>query len=108
MDKVTEDSAVEFSLHVLRHTFATAAHVLNIEKTRISNALNHRESGITNRYIHAQAAQLREPMQRISDFICDNAGIEKPPTAAPQVVGGAKSEMAAMTNRSFTAAHAVS
>ena len=68
--KVKTASRVEFTLHDLRRTFITAAERLDLGIYAIKRLVNHSLSGdVTAGYIITDVERLREPMQRITDFL---------------------------------------
>jgi integrase len=66
-----------FTIHDLRRSFITVAEGLNIPQYSLKALVNHRhpDDDITGSYIQLSAERLREPMQRITDFILESAGI---------------------------------
>jgi integrase len=77
MDKVAKTSKVDFTLHDLRRTFATIAESLDIPAYAIKRLLNHKMPGdVTAGYIVTDVERLREPMQKITDFIARTVGIK--------------------------------
>lgn len=80
MAKVTEVSEVAFTVHDLRRTFITVAESLDISAYAVKRLVNHKMNGdVTAGYIVADAERLREPMQRITDYLLSAAGVK--PTA---------------------------
>lgn len=70
LDRVTELTAIEFKLHDLRRTFITIAESLDIPAYALKRLLNHKFSNdVTAGYIVPSIERLREPMQRISEYI---------------------------------------
>jgi integrase len=68
--KVAELSAVPFTLHDLRRTFATIAESLDLPAYALKRLLNHKMNhDVTAGYIMRDVERLRNPMQRISDFL---------------------------------------
>lgn len=75
--KVTEHCGITFQLHDLRRTFITIAESLDIPAYALKRLLNHKDSGdVTAGYIIPNTERLRAPMQRITDFIKQQARIE--------------------------------
>ncbi|MGE0266569.1 MAG: tyrosine-type recombinase/integrase [Candidatus Obscuribacterales bacterium] len=75
IDKVKAASGVNFSMHTLRRTFETCAERLDISYYALKKLLNHSTSGdVTSGYIVIGVERLREPMQKITDFIRAHAG----------------------------------
>ena len=74
MERVIRDSGVRFTMHDLRRTFATIAEGLDLSHYALKRLLNHRITGdVTAGYIGKSTDRLREPMQRISDFVYERA-----------------------------------
>ncbi len=68
--KMTEHCGITFTLHDLRRTFITIAESLDIPAYALKRLLNHKFSNdVTAGYIVPSTERLREPMQRITDFI---------------------------------------
>lgn len=68
--RITEHSGIEFTLHDLRRTFITIAESLDIPAYALKRLLNHKFSNdVTAGYIVPSTERLREPMQRITNFI---------------------------------------
>ncbi len=68
--RVTELSGVPFLVHDLRRTFITIAESLDIPAYALKRLLNHKMANdVTAGYIVASVDRLRDPMQRISNFI---------------------------------------
>lgn len=81
MDKVTKASEVAFTLHDLRRTFSTIAEGLDVPAYSLKRLLNHKIPGdVTAGYIVMDVERLREPMQKISDFIARTVGLHTPAT----------------------------
>lgn len=75
--KVCENSGVTFALHDLRRTFSTYAESLDISGYALKRLLNHKDpNDVTARYIVSDTERLREPMQKITDFILNQIKIE--------------------------------
>ena len=73
---VTKESKVKFMVHDLRRSFLTYAEMLDVPHYALKKLANHKTTDITARYIQADVERLREPMQRITDFIMQKAGIK--------------------------------
>lgn len=85
MAKVTEASGVAFTLHDLRRTFITVAESLDIPAYALKRLLNHKMGqDVTAGYIIADVERLREPMQRITDYMLEVAGVKKPSLPSPR------------------------
>ena len=68
--RVIELSYIKFTLHDLRRTFATTAENLDIPHYALKRLLNHRAANdVTGGYIVPNAERLREPMQKITNYI---------------------------------------
>jgi len=67
---ITKASGVSFCIHDLRRTFATVAESLDIPAYALKRLLNHANgTDVTAGYIVANVERLREPMQKITDFV---------------------------------------
>jgi len=67
---VTQQSGISFTCHDLRRTFATIAESLDLSAYAIKRLLNHKQQrDVTSGYIINDTERLREPMQRITDFV---------------------------------------
>lgn len=70
MQKVIDDSGVKFTPHDLRRTFITIAESLDISAYALKRLLNHKMANdVTAGYIISDAERLREPMQRITNYL---------------------------------------
>lgn len=77
---VERASGVAFCIHDLRRTFATIAESLDIPAYALKRLLNHANGAdVTAGYIVASTERLREPMQKITDYVLKAAGLK--PTA---------------------------
>ncbi|MBP6057819.1 MAG: integrase family protein [Nitrosomonas sp.] len=75
MAKVIKESGVSFTIHDLRRTFLTVAESLDISAYAVKRLANHKMSNdITAGYIVADVERLRQPMQKITDYILKSAG----------------------------------
>ena len=73
MNKVIEESGVEFTLHDLRRTFITVAESLDISGYALKRLANHKMANdVTAGYIISDVQRLREPMQRITNFLLES------------------------------------
>jgi integrase len=80
MKKVTAASGVTFVLHDLRRTFVTVADALDLSSYALKRLINHKMSGdVTAGYVISDVERLRSPMQRITDFLLEKAGIRPKP-----------------------------
>ena len=72
LDKVRKISGVYFNLHDLRRTFITIAESLDINSYALKRLLNHKDQrDVTGGYIITDMERLREPMNKITDYILD-------------------------------------
>lgn len=70
IERVSKLSGVVFTMHDLRRTFITIAESLDIPGYALKRLLNHKDpNDVTAGYIVSNVDRLREPMQRITDFI---------------------------------------
>ncbi len=76
MAKVTAQTGITFTVHDLRRTFITIAEGLDIPAYALKRLVNHKiNHDVTGGYVIADAARLREPMQKVTDFILTTAGV---------------------------------
>jgi integrase len=77
LEEVARRSGVPFCIHDLRRTFATVADSLDIPGYAVKALLNHKGgSDVTAGYVVASTERLREPMQKICDYVLRCAGVE--------------------------------
>jgi integrase len=70
--KVIEKSGIIFQLHDLRRTFITIAESIDIPAYALKRLLNHKSANdITAGYIVPSIERLREPMQKVTDYIVE-------------------------------------
>lgn len=82
--KVIATSGVAFTLHDLRRTFITIAESIDIPAYALKRLLNHKMSGdVTAGYIITDVERLRDPMQRVTDFILRAAKVRQTATVTP-------------------------
>lgn len=75
--KVIEATGVSFTLHDLRRTFTTIAESLDLPGYALKRMLNHADgSDVTAGYIVANVERLREPMQKVADYLMRAMKIE--------------------------------
>jgi integrase len=75
MAKITKESGISFTIHDLRRTFLTVAESLDISAYAVKRLANHKMSNdITAGYIVADVERLRQPMQKITDYVLKCAG----------------------------------
>ncbi|MFC4271796.1 tyrosine-type recombinase/integrase [Sneathiella chungangensis] len=67
--KVINNSGVQFTCHDLRRTFITIAEGLDISAYALKRLINHRVTDITGGYIILDVERLRDPVERIAEFI---------------------------------------
>ncbi len=80
-DKVARLTGIRFTPYDLRRTFATIAESLDIPAYALKRLLNHSTgSDVTAGYIVIDVERLREPMQKITDFILKTAGVKESAT----------------------------
>ena len=83
MAKVIKESGVTFTIHDLRRTFMTIAESLDISAYAVKRLANHKmNNDITAGYIIADVERLRNPMQKITDYILKCAGYKPTATLA--------------------------
>jgi len=72
LEKVRQISGVYFNLHDLRRTFITIAESLDINTYALKQLLNHKDQrDVTGGYIITDMERLREPMNKITDYILE-------------------------------------
>lgn len=75
MAKVIKESSISFTIHDLRRTFLTVAESLDIPAYAVKRLANHKMSNdVTAGYIVTDVERLRQPMQKITDYILKCAG----------------------------------
>jgi integrase len=73
---IEKASGVRFCIHDLRRTFATIGESLDVPAYTLKRLLNHADGNdVTAGYIVASVERLREPMQRITDYVLRAAGV---------------------------------
>lgn len=81
---VIDESGVEFTVHDLRRTFITIAESLDIPAYALKRLLNHKmNNDVTAGYIIADVERLREPMQKITDYILRCVGEKESASIVP-------------------------
>lgn len=79
-DRIEMATAVHFTPHDLRRTFATIAESIDIPAYALKRLLNHADGAdVTAGYLIVTPERLRDPMQRITDYVLKSAGLK--PTA---------------------------
>jgi len=75
---VQKASGVAFCIHDLRRTFATVAESIDIPAYALKRLLNHANGAdVTAGYIVANVERLRNPMQRITDYLLKAGGLKE-------------------------------
>ena len=75
MEAVQTNSSVQFCVHDLRRTFATAADALDIPAYAVKALMNHKTTGdVTAGYVQVTTERLRAPMQKITDYFLRAGG----------------------------------
>jgi integrase len=73
---VCDASGVKWSMHTLRRTFETTAESLDISYYALKRLLNHSiKSDVTSGYIVTNTERLREPMNKIGNYLETKMGI---------------------------------
>ena len=76
--RVTQESGIKFTLHDLRRTFITVAESLDIPAYALKRLMNHKMANdVTAGYIISDVERLREPMQRITDYLLRYAEVSE-------------------------------
>lgn len=79
MQKITNASGVQFTLHDLRRTFITVAESLDIPAYALKKLLNHKmSSDVTAGYVVIDVERLRKPMQMITDYLLKSMELKEP------------------------------
>ncbi|WP_139559100.1 tyrosine-type recombinase/integrase [Methylotetracoccus oryzae] len=74
---IEKSAGVRFTPHDLRRTFATIAESLDIPAYALKRLLNHANGAdVTAGYIVANVERLREPMQRVTDYVLKAGGLK--------------------------------
>ena len=77
-------SGVAFTPHDCRRTFATIAESLDIPAYALKRLLNHASGAdVTAGYIVASVERLREPMQKITDYVLKAARVKETAAIIP-------------------------
>lgn len=77
INNIANLSGVRASVHDLRRTFATIAESLGVPAYQLKALLNHKTNNdVTAGYIIRDVESLRAPMEEISRFILEEAGLE--------------------------------
>lgn len=75
-ERIFKTTGIRLSPHDLRRSFATAAESLNISTFAVKRLLNHKQNDVTAGYIQITPDRLREPMQKITDYFLEKAGLK--------------------------------
>jgi len=80
-EKVIKESGIEFTLHDLRRTFITVAESIDIPAYALKRLLNHKfRNDVTAGYIVTDVERLREPMQKVTDYLLKAGALKKSAT----------------------------
>ncbi|MBG77471.1 MAG: integrase [Alphaproteobacteria bacterium] len=71
--KVIERTGIQFTCHDLRRTYITIAESLDISAYALKRLINHRVTDVTGGYIMNSVERLRDPVNRISNFILESS-----------------------------------
>lgn len=83
---VRNESGIYFTVHDLRRTYITIAESLEISPYALKRLLNHKMTNdVTAGYIISDAERLREPTQRIADFIVEATCANNDYVTSPQI-----------------------
>lgn len=79
IQKVRDLSEVQFTIHDLRRTFITIVESLDIGIYTIKALVNHRSGSndVTEGYVQMNTERLREPMQKITNYILSAGGVRE-------------------------------
>ena len=78
--RMTALTGITFTLHDLRRTFITVAESLDIPAYALKRLLNHKtHNDVTAGYIVPSVDRLREPMQRITDYLKEHMAYDQTP-----------------------------
>jgi integrase len=77
MLRITKACGVRFGIHDLRRTFASIAESQGIGQYTLKRLMNHKvNNDVTGGYVVLKVENLREPMQRITDFVLRAGGVK--------------------------------
>ena len=83
-DRIEKATGIHFTPHDLRRTFATIAESIDVPAYALKRLLNHADGAdVTAGYLVMTPERLREPMQRITDFVLKSAGLKPTATVTP-------------------------
>lgn len=78
-EPIEELCGIKSTIHDLRRTFATIAESLDIPHYSVKALVNHKSGNdVTAGYIQITPERLREPLQRITDFVLKQVGEKEP------------------------------
>jgi integrase len=78
LENIARNSGVTFMAHDLRRTFATLAESLDIPAYALKRLMNHKTQGdVTGGYLVITTERLRNPMERIEDFVLKAAKVRE-------------------------------
>jgi integrase len=78
LEQIAKVSGIKFMVHDLRRTFITVAESLDVPAYALKKLVNHStKNDVTAGYIVSEIERLRQPMQRITDFMLEQAGISE-------------------------------
>ena len=84
LNAVQSASGVDFCIHDLRRTFATAADALDVPAYAVKALLNHKTTGdVTAGYVQVTTERLRAPMQKIADYFLAAGGVRSSADVVP-------------------------
>ncbi|HNB90686.1 MAG TPA: integrase family protein [Plasticicumulans sp.] len=84
IERIATETGITFCPHDLRRTFITIAESLDIPAYALKRLLNHKSGAdVTAGYIVIDTERLREPMQRITDFMLKAAGVRESAAVVP-------------------------
>lgn len=76
LNRVEKISGIRVTPHDLRRTFATVAESQDVPAYAVKGLLNHKTTGdVTAGYIQITPERLRQPMQRITDYMLKAGGL---------------------------------
>jgi integrase len=77
MVRIMKATGVMFCVHDLRRTFSSMAEAIGIGQYTLKRLMNHKVgTDVTAGYVVLDVDNLREPMQRITDFVLKAAGVK--------------------------------
>jgi integrase len=82
--KVAKLAGVDFSPHDLRRTFSVYLESLDVTAYALKRLLNHRSGDVTYKhYLPLDVERLREPMQKLCDYMLKLAGVKETAPVVP-------------------------